>query len=55
LVLNVSMICRWELSIIVEKVLLIKYYNSKMCDIYTTLDVAVEYETQRQTKGVRRT
>jgi len=26
-----------------------------MCDIYATLNVAVEYETQRQTKGVRRT
>jgi hypothetical protein len=25
-----------------------------MCDIYATLNAAVEYETQRQTKGVRR-
>ena len=25
------------------------------CDIYVTVNAAVEYETQRQTKGVRRT
>ena len=25
-----------------------------MCDIYATLNAAVEFETQRQTKGVRR-